>query len=208
MGEKAAFLVFYVYLCQPYAINEKTMKKLLIIGIVLLVAIIMIITRPAKTAHQEAMMEAVKEFVNDEADSLKLGDNVLTQLGKGIVNKTVEKALHAKLEMHDYLLFNTTYVKLNGEEQFLSLGLLGHVFTFDSEMLHEKLQEAADEKAAAKKADRELKQLEKEKKQREKELKKERKRQQKDSARIAKKQAKELKRLEKELRREQKRNEE
>ncbi|MCR4603055.1 MAG: DUF4359 domain-containing protein [Prevotella sp.] len=181
------------------------MKKLLVAVIVLLVIIIMVLTRPDKAAHKEAMMEAVKEFVADEADSMGMGDNVLTDLGKGIVNKTIEKALNMKLKMHDYLIFNTTYVKLMGEEQMLSVGLFGHVFTFDSEMLHEKLEQAADEKEMIKQNERELKELEKEKKKREKELRKERRRQEKDSIKAEKKRKKEEERLQREAEKEQRR---
>lgn len=174
------------------------MKKLLVLVIVLLVAVIMVLTRPQKAAHKEAMMEAIKELVSDEADSLGLGDNVLTKLGKGIVNKTIEKVLNSKLEMHDYLVYNTTYVMLQGEEQLLSVGLFGHVFTFDKQMLREKLEESAQEKAAVKQNERELKDLQKEKKKREKELAKERRKQEKDSIREAKRLQKELRRQEKE----------
>jgi len=181
------------------------MKKLLVAVIVLLVIIIMVLTRPDKDAHKEAMMEAVKEFVADEADSLGMGDNVLTDLGKGIVNKTIEKALNMKLKMHDYLIFNTTYVKLMGEEQMLSVGLFGHVFTFDSEMLHEKLEQAANEKELIKQNERELKELEKEKKKREKELRKERRRQEKDSVKAEKKRKKEEERLQREAEKERRR---
>ena len=123
---------------------------------------------------------------------------MLTNLGKNIVNKTVETALNAKLKMKDYYLFNTTYVRLKGEDQLLSVGLLGQVITFDKKMLREKLEEAlktkeeaATEKQAAKQSAKELKQLEKEQKKREKQLEKERKRQEKAAR-------KEQKRLEKE----------
>ena len=169
------------------------MKKLLVLVIVLLVAVIMVLTRPQKAAHKEAMMEAIKELVSDEADSLGLGDNVLTKLGKGIVNKTIEKVLNSKLEMHDYLVYNTTYVILQGEEQLLSVGLLGHVFTFDKQMLREKLEESlnakeeeASEREAAKASEKEMKRLQKEQKKREKELAKEKERKEKEAAKAAK----------------------
>ncbi|MBQ3630820.1 MAG: DUF4359 domain-containing protein [Prevotella sp.] len=174
------------------------MKKLLVIVAILLVAVLMVMTRPEKDAHKEAMMKAVKEFVDEEADERGFGDNVLTSLGKNIVNKTVETALNAKLKMDDYYLFNTTHVRLKGKDQLLSVGLLGQVITFDKKMLREKLEEAmqskeeaANEKEAAKQSAKELKQLEKEQKKREKELEKERKRQEKEAR-------KEQKRLEKE----------
>ena len=86
------------------------------------------------------------------------------------------------------MIFNTTSVRLDGESKTLSLGLLGHVFTFDKKMLREKLEEAtkvkeesASEKEAANQSAKELKQLQKEQKKREKELEKEKKRQEKEA---------------------------
>lgn len=181
------------------------MKKLIAVAIVLLVAVLMALTKPEKAAHKEAMMKAVKEFVEEESDNRGLGDNVLTNLGKGIVNKTIETALNAKLKMKDYIIFNTTYVRLKGEDQLLSVGLFGQVITFDKKMLREKLEEAmtakeeaASEKEAAKASAKELKQLEKEKKKREKELEKERKRQEKEAKKEQKRQEKEAKKRAKE----------
>ena len=181
------------------------MKKYLIIVALLLMAVLMVLTRPEKAAHKKAMMSAVREFVEEEADNRNLGDNVLTDLGKGIVNKTVETALNSKLEMNDYYLFNTTHVRLKGEDQLLSVGLFGHVFTFDKKMLREKLEEslnakreAETEREAARQSKKELKQLEKEKKKREKELEKERKRQEKEAEKERKRQEKEARKKAKE----------
>lgn len=55
------------------------MKKLLI-GIIVIVAVVaMAKTVPDKKAHKKAMMEAVKEYVDEEATE-RMGDNVLTDL--------------------------------------------------------------------------------------------------------------------------------
>jgi len=149
-------------------------------------------------------MKAIEEYVEEEASD-RLGDNVLAKLGKDVVVKAVETALNSKLKENNYFLFNTTYVRLNGKDNTLSLGMFGYVFTFDKEMIREKLEEslkekeeAKTEKEAAKQSAKELKRLEKEKKKREKELEKEQKRKEKEAA-------KEAKRLEKEARKEQKR---
>jgi len=185
----------------------KKITTLLVITIILLFAVIMTQTVPNKDKHKEAMMEAIKEFVDAEASDRGFGDNVLTNLGKNVAVKAAEAALNSKLKEHNYYLFNTTYVKYKGEEQLLSLGLLGMVFTFDKDMLHEKLEEALQskeeaisEKEAARQSARELKEAEKEKKKREKELAKEQKK-------IVKEARKEQKRREKEARKEQKRRE-
>lgn len=176
------------------------MKKLLSVVIVLLVAVLMAMTVPDKQAHKEAMMKAVDEYVTEEAQDM-LGDNVLSKLGKSVAVKTIELALNSKLEVHNYVLLNTTSVHLKGKDQLLSVGMFGHVFTFDKEMLREKLEEAvkakdeaASEKEAAKENERELKRLAKEQKKREKQLAKEQRKREKEAA-------KEAKRLEKEARR-------
>lgn len=187
------------------------MKKYLIGAILLIVVIAMVKTVPDKKAHKKAMMEAVKEYVDEEAENKGYGDNVLTDLGKGIVNKTIEVALNSKLEVNNYLIFNTTSVELDDESKTLSLGMFHHVFTFDKEMLRDALEAAAKEKKeikserkAAKKAKKEARKLEKklrkEQKKREKEARKEQKRREKEAR-------KEQKRREKEAREEQKRRE-
>lgn len=187
------------------------MKKLMVIIILLLVAVLMTLTVPDKQKHKDAMMEAINEYVEEEATD-KLGDNVLAKLGKSVVVKTVETALNSKLKVDNYYLFNTTHVRLEGEDQVLSYGLFGHVFTFDKEMIREKLEEsmtakeeAANEKKAAKQSAKELKRLQKEQKKREKELAKEQKKREKAAAKEAKRKAKEAKRKAKEAEKEAKR---
>ena len=173
------------------------MKKLLVVIIVLLVAVLMALTVPDKQDHKEAMMKAVNEFVEEEAEQ-RIGDNILAKLGKSVVVKTVETALNSKLKVDNYYLFNTTHVRLKGEDQMLSVGLFGHVFTFDKQMLRDKLnealnakEEAASEKEAAKESAKVLKRLQKEQRTREKELEKEQKKREKEAAKEAKRKAKE-----------------
>jgi hypothetical protein len=187
------------------------MKKLLVVVIVLLVAVLMTMTVPDKQQHKEAMMEAINEFVEEEAVD-KLGDNVLAKLGKSVVVKTIETALNSKLKVDNYYLFNTTHVRLKGEDKVLSVGVFGHVFTFDKKMLREKLEEAlnvkeeaASEKEAAKQSAKELKRLQKEQKKREKELAKEQKKREEEAEKEAKRLAKEAKRKAKEAEKEAKR---
>lgn len=187
------------------------MKKYLLIIIVLLVAVLMVLTVPDKAKHKEAMMEAINEYVEEEAVD-KLGDTVLARLGKGVIVKTVETALNSKLKIENYYLFNKTYIRLDGEDQMLSLGMFGHVFTFDKEMLREKLEEAMNakeeaksEKEAAKQSAKELKRLQKEQRKREKELAKEAKRKAKEAKKEAKRKAKEAKRKAKEAEKEARR---
>ena len=144
------------------------MKKLLSVFIVLLLAVLMTLTRPDKQQHKEAMMKAIEEYVDEEAKD-RLGDNVLAKLGKDVIVKTAETALNSKLKENNYYLFNTTYVRLKGEDNVLSFGLFGYVYTFDKEMIREKLEESLKLKEEAKRKEKEAR---KEQKRLEKEAKK------------------------------------
>jgi len=172
------------------------MKKLLVVIILLLVAVLLCMTRPDEDKHKAAMMKAVKEYVDEEATNRGFGDNALTQIGKTVVTKAIETALSSKLQLNDYYLFNTTSVVIDHQEKMLSLGLLGHVFTFDKDRLRQELQEATRtkevesvQKAAAKEEAKALKA------------------QLKEEARKAREQAREQRRAEKEARKAQRRAE-
>ena len=118
------------------------MKKLLTLIVILLIAVLMTQTVPAKKAHKEAMMKAIKEYVDEKAEEEGFGNNVLTSIGKVVVNKGIEVALNTKLKVHNYYLFNTTSVRMDGKDQLLSVGILGQVLTFDKDMLKERLEKA------------------------------------------------------------------
>ena len=118
------------------------MKKLLTLIIILLIAVLMTQTVPEKKAHKEAMMKAIKEYVDEKAEEKGFGNNVLTTIGKAVVNKGIEVALNTKLKVHNYYLFNTTSVRMDGKDQLLSVGILGMVLTFDKDMLKERLEKA------------------------------------------------------------------
>jgi hypothetical protein len=182
------------------------MKKLLSVLILLMVAILMTLTRPDKERHKEAMLKAIEEYVDEESKD-RLGDNVLAKISKGVVMKTAETALNSKLNEHNYFLCNTTSVRLRGKDNTLSLGVFGMVFTFDKEMIRDKLDESLKtkeynqtERETAKQSAKELKKLQKEQRKRERQLEKEKRKHERELA-------KERKRKEKELRKEQKRRE-
>lgn len=191
------FPFFFRTFAATFNIYNRYMKNLLIILIFLMIAVILILTRPDKEQHKEAMMKAIEEYVDEEAKD-RLGDNVLAKIGRGVVVKTAETVLNSKLKENNYYLFNTTTVHLQGKDNTLSLGLFGFVYTFDKETIHEKLEEALQnkedaksEREVAKQSAKELKRLEKEKKKREKELAKEEKRKAKEAAKEAKRRQKE-----------------
>ena len=98
------------------------MKKFLIGALVLVAVIAMVKTVPDKKAHKNAMMEAVKEYVDEEAAKRGIGDGVLAKLGKGIVNKTIQSVE----ELHVVVKHRISVVQFLDEsifEQRLDLNL-------------------------------------------------------------------------------------
>ena len=107
------------------------MKKILGLIVVAAIAVLMTQTVPDKQAHKDAMMKAIREYVDEEATERGLADNGVTRAGKNLVSKAIEGVLGAKLKVNNYFLFNTTSVKLGDESKMLSVGILGNVITFD-----------------------------------------------------------------------------
>ena len=176
------------------------MKKLLFLILIVGVVILMALTKPDKKAHKEAMMKAIAEYVDDKAEDSGLGNNVLTDLGKGLVRSTISLAMDLKLKLDDYFVANATHIRLNGEDKMLSLGLFGKVITFDKEMLRDALENGdklkqkdltdPDDKEALREAKKAEKEFLKEAKKREKEAKKAAKEAVKEAVKEAEREAK------------------
>lgn len=173
------------------------MKKLLFLILIVGVVILMALTKPDKKAHKEAMMKAIAEYVDDKAEDSGLGNNVLTDLGKGLVRSTISLAMDLKLKLDDYFVANATHIRLNGEDKMLSLGLFGKVITFDKEMLRDAL-ENGDKLKQKDLTDPDDKEALREAKKAEKEFLKEAKRLEKEAKKAAKEAEKEAKRMAKE----------
>ena len=184
------------------------MKKLLFLILIVGVVILMALTKPDKRAHKEAMMKAIAEYVDVTAEDSGLGNNVLTDLGKGLVRSTISLAMDLKLKLDDYFVANATHIRLNGEDKMLSLGLFGKVITFDKEMLRDALENGdklkqkdltdPDDKEALREAKKAEKEFLKESKKREKEAKKAAKEAEKEAKRMAREAEKAAKAAERE----------
>lgn len=171
----------------------RKMKKLLVAVIIIGIAILMALTVPDKKAHKEAMMNAVKEYVDEEAEERGIADNGITRFGKNVVNKAIEGTLGTMLKVNNYYLFNTTHVKFKGKDQLLSIGMFGQVITFNKEMLREAIENAAVAKKEAKAEKKELKAKAKAEKKRLKEERRKQKKLEKEAKKKAKKAKKEKK---------------
>ena len=184
-------------------IIKERMKKLLVLILLVGIAILMTLTRPDKKAHKEAMMKAVSEYVEEEAAERGMDNNVFGKVGKSLIKTAVSAAIDMKLQLNDYVLFNTTHVHLKGEDKTLSVGLFGQVITFDKEMLREALESGDDldpdkmlkeEKEAYKEAKKADRKAQREARKQAREAEKAAKKAEKEARKAAKKAEKEARR--------------
>lgn len=184
------FILYFSHLSVSLPPKLRKMKKLLVAVIIIGIAILMALTVPDKKAHKEAMMNAVKEYVDEEAEERGIADNGITRFGKNVVNKAIEGTLGTMLKVNNYYLFNTTQVKVKGKNQLLSVGILGQVITFNKNMLRETIENAAVTKKEAKAEKKELKAKAKAEKKRLKEERKKQKKLEKEARKRARQEAK------------------
>ena len=121
------------------------MKKVLIAILAVLVigAVAAVVTCPDKQKHKEAIMAVVNEKIHEELqtedeDLMELSA-VFGSLGSGIAGKIVDNRLKVK----NHFLWSTGEIKdLKGEYQQISVGVFGHIFTFNKEDLDKAIDEA------------------------------------------------------------------
>lgn len=120
------------------------MKKILIaiIAVLIVGAVAAVLTCPDKQAHKDAIMAVVNEKINEE---LKTDDDdwqglsaVFGSLGSGIASGIVDNRLVVK----NHFLWSTgEFQNLEGEYNQISVGLFGHIFTFNKEDLDKAIQD-------------------------------------------------------------------
>lgn len=114
-----------------------------IIAVLAIVAIAAVVTCPDKQKHKEAIMAVVSEKINEELQTddeelLELSA-VFGSLGSGIAGKIVDNRLRVK----NHFLWSTGEIKdLKGEYQQISVGVFGHIFTFNKEDLDRAIEDA------------------------------------------------------------------
>lgn len=121
------------------------MKKVLlaILAVLVIGAIAAVVTCPDKQKHKEAIMAVVNEKIHEELqtdneDLLEL-NAVFGSLGSGIASKIVDNRLKVK----NHFLWSTGEIKdLKGEYQQISVGVFGHIFTFNKEDLDKAIDDA------------------------------------------------------------------
>lgn len=108
------------------------MKKLLVILILLVGAGVLVMTCPSEKEHQQAITSALNSYAQDEIS--QKNDNVVVGLVANALFGTLsDVAIDRMLTVDNYFVVSIGRINWDGESHVVSVGVLGHVFTFDKE---------------------------------------------------------------------------
>lgn len=121
------------------------MKKIIIVLVLIaLVCAVAVVTCPDKQAHQEAIMSVVNTKINDELQTEDTDLQALSawvgSLGSTLASSVVDNRLTVK---NHFLWSSGEFKDLEGNSSRVSVGVFGHVFTFDREDLDRAMEEMA-----------------------------------------------------------------
>ena len=124
------------------------MKKLLICVIILaILALFMKVTAPSPEKHREVAQEKLSELVSEKISTIEGAKEIIE--GNNIDTKLFIRLALTQLQMKDYFVCNAGFIKYEGDEYMLTLGMFGHVFVMtdyidEMQKANEKLEELRD----------------------------------------------------------------
>jgi len=111
----------------------------------------MVFTCPGKRAHEQAIQQVTQSFVNDKVEQKSPLDEdgifgrMLNELIKNVTGYGTDMAVTHFLDVKNYLVCSVGKMSIGDhKDKMVSLGLFGHVFTFDKEDLERAWAEAMD----------------------------------------------------------------
>jgi len=114
------------------------MKKFFkVLVVILIIGGVAVISCPDKQAHKDAITTVINEAVHDEL-GVNAEDDTLGILS-GLANIGAGLYLDNKFDVKNYFLFSVGTLLHGSENDVVSLGVFGHVFTFDKEDVKQML---------------------------------------------------------------------
>lgn len=108
------------------------MKKLFNLILFVLLIGFLYVTCPDDSAHVDALSEALPEYFKEQIGL----DNEYSELKNNPAMQNLINTLAPKLvDVDNYLLVSIGREKFSGEDQIVSFGIGGHVFTFNDEIV-------------------------------------------------------------------------
>lgn len=120
----------------PRRRNNGWLIGLLILAIVLGV---LVVTCPDRKAHIEAITNSTREWVGDKTEAYDVND-LLGELIKWVTGQGVDRTLDQVLVVDNYIVCSVGKIPYADKPKTVSVGILGHVFTFSKEDIDKELE--------------------------------------------------------------------
>ena len=126
---------------------KTSVKSIVYLAVALVMYGAMKNTRPSQLQHANAVTGVVENVVDDifqnrieiPAESRDLADYI----SGTVVPKALEKVQNGKIDVTDFWIFNVGSIPgAEGEEDAVSIGILGKVFTFNEEKIREQIEQS------------------------------------------------------------------
>lgn len=126
---------------------KASVKSIVYLAVALVMYGAMKNTRPSQLQHANAVTGVVENVVDDifqnrieiPAESRDLADYI----SGTVVPKALEKVQNGKIDVTDFWIFNVGSIPgTEGEEDPVSIGILGKVFTINEEKIREQIEQS------------------------------------------------------------------
>lgn len=112
--------------------SKKSLVVIIIVGVLVVIALALVATRPDREAHREAIMNVVSKVVNSEMDNSQM-DETLAAIGTMVAVSAADEYLNSNLMIIDHTFYNIGLVNYKGEFRTVSIGVMNHVFTISED---------------------------------------------------------------------------
>lgn len=126
-------------------IIKRTIKAAVLLGVALVMYGAMNKTLPSRDQHIIATSQMVKRVMDkvfmDKIHFPKESREIADYISNTLIPQATQKAMSENLDIKDFGIANIgTIETVDGDDEILSLGILGKVFTFGEEETYERLE--------------------------------------------------------------------
>ncbi len=126
----------------PYAQKPKRHTALIIVCVIAALLFMLIVTCPDTNAHKDAVKRVLSEMVDK---SVAENENTLgSAIGGFFVQQLTNFAVENNLTVDNYFICSVGSIHFAGFKRTVSFGILGHVYTFNSESAEKAINKASE----------------------------------------------------------------
>lgn len=133
----------YMQAAEP---KKKSSRGWIVALVALVVLAVLVISKPSRSSHLDAIDRACYDYLSESVDSSIVGGiPVMSDGVKNLAGSFIGEVVEQHFELHDRLLWNVGKFTYGGKEKTVSVGILGHVFTFDKGDVAQAVRKYAEE---------------------------------------------------------------